>query len=64
LAILTVNLLIGGALVNYDAWCITGNIPPPLVAVIAGLFLAEPALVVAVVLWVLGACGMHFPLMR
>lgn len=64
LAVLAVNLLIGGSLVNYDAWCITGNIPPPAVAVIAGLFLAEPALLAAVIFWVLGACGMHFPLMH
>lgn len=64
LIVLIVNLLIGGSLVNYCAWCITGNIPPPAVAIIAGIFIAEPALVVAVIFWVVGACGVHFPLIH
>jgi len=61
IAILICNLLLGGVTVNYCLESFIGKTVDFVWAAIAGLFLGEISLPLAVVCWLLRICGLHTP---
>lgn len=64
LVILFVNLLLGGMSVNYCLSSFMGKTVDFWVATLAGLFLAEITIPLAIVCWLLRLCGVETPFIR
>jgi hypothetical protein len=64
LLIIFINLTIGAWLFGYDVKCVFGKDVPLGLAMLGGLFLGEAAIPVSGILWIVGACGVVFPLFK
>jgi hypothetical protein len=61
LAILAFNLTLGGVCFDYALWSIVGKDIPWYADAIAGLFLGQFAVPIAVICWVVKLCGVDVP---
>lgn len=61
LGVLAINVIFGAMSVNYCLWSFLDKSVDTWVAVVAGLFLGEVTIPLAIVCWLLRLCGVHVP---